>query len=213
LASDRIDTHQILTLFYWKDNKMSLKHFRSVYTIIALIAMILIIPLSEAAEVNGIKFDDHYAVGDTVLKIRGAGLLRVMAFAKVYVSALYLPEDCASKMVLSDVPKRLEVEYMRSIEGSDFGRVTNKKISENVDPQTYERLRPRIEYHNSLYQDVRPGDRYSLTYIPGKGTELALNGVPQGVIEGADFAAAVFSIWLGPKPINESLKKDLLDLS
>ena len=102
---------------------------------------------------------------------------------------------------------------MRSIEGSDFGRVTNKKISENVDPQTYERLRPRIEYHNSLYQDVRPGDRYSLTYIPGKGTELALNGVPQGVIEGADFAAAVFSIWLGPKPINASLKKDLLDLS
>jgi hypothetical protein len=136
-----------------------------------------------------------------------------MVFAKVYVSALYLPEDCASKLALSDVPKRLEVEYMRSIEGSDFGRVTNKKISENVDPQTYERLRPRIEYHNSLYQDVQPGDRYSLTYIPGKGTELALNGEPQGVIEGADFAAAVFSIWLGSKPISESLKKDLLDLS
>jgi hypothetical protein len=60
---------------------------------------------------------------------------------------------------------------------------------------------------------VQPGNRYSLTYIPGKGTELALNGVPQGVIEGADFAAAVFSMWLGPKPISESLKKDLLDLS
>jgi hypothetical protein len=192
---------------------MSLKLYRSVYTIFAMIAMIFILPLSEAAEVNGINFDDQYAAGDTVLKIRGVGLLRVMAFAKVYVSALYLPEDCASKMVLSDVPKRLEVEYMRSIAGNDFGRVTNKKISENVDPQTYERLRPRIEYHNSLYQDVKPGDRYSLTYIPGKGTELALNGEPQGVIEGADFAAAVFSMWLGPKPISESLKKDLLDLS
>ena len=192
---------------------MTSKYYRYVYTIIALIAMILTMPLSEAAEVNGINFDDQYAAGDTVLKIRGTGLLRVMAFAKVYVSALYLPEDCASKMVLSDVPKRLEVEYMRSIAGNDFGRVTNKKISENVDPQTYERLRHRIEYHNSLYQDVQPGDRYSLTYIPGKGTELALNGEPQGVIEGADFAAAVFSMWLGPKPISESLKKDLLDLS
>jgi hypothetical protein len=192
---------------------MSLKLYRYVYTIIALIAMILTLPPSEAAEVNGINFDDQYAVGDKVLKIRGSGLLRVMVFAKVYVSALYLPEDCASKLALSDVPKRLEVEYMRSIAGNDFGRVTNKKISENVDPQTYERLRPRIEYHNSLYQDVKPGDRYSLTYIPGKGTELALNGEPQGVIEGADFAAAVFSMWLGPKPISESLKKDLLDLS
>ncbi len=192
---------------------MTLKYYRSVYIIIALIAMIFILPRSEAAEVNGIKFDDQYATGDTMLKIRGAGLLRVMVFAKVYVSALYLPEDCASKMVLSDVPKRLEVEYMRSIAGNDFGHVTNKKISENVDPQTYERLRSRIEYHNSLYQDVQPGDRYSLTYIPGKGTELALNGEPQGVIEGADFAAAVFSMWLGSKPISESLKKDLLDLS
>ena len=192
---------------------MNRKHYRYVYIIIALIAMIFILTQSEAAEVNGINFDDQYAAGDTVLKLRGAGMLRVMAFAKVYVSALYLPEDCASKMVLSDVPKRLEVEYMRSIEGSDFGLVTNKKISENVDPQTYMRLRPRIEYHNSLYQDVQPGDRYSLTYIPGKGTELALNGEPQGVIEGADFAAAVFSIWLGHKPISESLKKDLLHLS
>lgn len=192
---------------------MTLKYYRSVYIIIALIAMTFILPQSEAAEVNGINFDDQYAAGDTILKIRGAGLLRVMVFAKVYVSALYLPEDCASKMVLSDVPKRLEVEYMRSIAGNDFGRVTNKKISENVDLQTYERLRPRIEYHNSLYQDVQPGDRYSLTYIPGKGTELALNGEPQGVIEGADFAAAVFSMWLGSKPISESLKKDLLDLS
>ncbi|MGD2184488.1 MAG: chalcone isomerase family protein [Desulfobacterales bacterium] len=86
-------------------------------------------------------------------------------------------------------------------------------MSENVDPQTYERLRPRIEYHNSLYQDVQPGDRYSLTYIPGRGTELALNGESKGVVEGADFAAALFSIWLGPRPISGTFKKELLDLS
>ena len=176
-------------------------------------AIILILPSSEAAEVNGINFDDQYVIEGKVLKIRGVGLLRVMAFVKVYAGAFYLPEDASSKMVLSDVPKRLEVEYFRSIAGDEFGLVTHKKISENVDPQTYERLRPQIEYHNSMYQDVQPGDRYSLTYIPGKGTELALNGESKGIVEGADFAAAVFSIWLGPKPISESLKKDLLDLS
>jgi hypothetical protein len=51
-----------------------------------------------------------------------------------------------------------------------------------------------------------------LTYIPGKGTELTLNGKSKGTVEGADFAAALFSIWLGPKPISESLKKELLGL-
>ena len=196
-----------------KENMMRLKKYGFKKTIVAFIVMLFILPQIEAAEIEGIKFDDQYSTEDSALKLRGAGLLRAMAFFKVYAGALYLPEDCPSDLALSDVPKRLEVEYFRSIAADDFGPATNKKISENIDPQTYQRLQPRIEYHNSLYQDVQPGDRYSLTYIPGKGTELALNGEPKGVIEGADFAAALFSIWLGPKPISESLKKGLLDLS
>ncbi len=192
---------------------MNLKRYRSIKTIFPVIVMLLILPRIEAAEIEGINFEDQFSIEDTALKLRGTGLLRVMAFIKVYVGALYLPEDCPSELALSDVPKRLEVEYFRSIAADDFGPATNKKIIENVGPQTYERLRSRIEYHNSLYQDVQPGDRYSLTYRPGKGTELALNGEPKGVVEGADFAAALFSIWLGPKPISESLKKGLLDLS
>jgi hypothetical protein len=111
---------------------------------------------------------------------------------------------------LSDRAKRIELEYFRSIKGKDFGPATNKSIAEIVDSKTFNRLRPQIEYHNSLYEDVQPGDRYSLTYVPGSGTELALNGEPKGLIEGADFAAAVFSIWLGPKPINNSFKEQIL---
>lgn len=61
--------------------------------------------------------------------------------------------------------------------------------------------------------EIRSANQYySLTYIPGKGTALALNGEPKGLIEGADFAAAVFSIWLGPKPMNKSFKKQILGL-
>jgi hypothetical protein len=57
---------------------------------------------------------------------------------------------------------------------------------------------------------VEPGDRYALTYIPGMGTELSLNGEAKGTIQGADFAAAIFSIWLGTKPIDKGLKRQLL---
>jgi acyl-CoA synthetase (AMP-forming)/AMP-acid ligase II len=72
------------------------------------------------------------------------------------------------------------------------------------------RIQSRIERINAAYRDVKPGDRYSLTYLPGRGTELALNGKPLIVIEGADFAAAYFGIWLGREPIDENLKRDLL---
>ena len=195
-----------------KDCRVNIKNHQTVKAILVLIAMLFVPPQIEAAEIEGVVFDDRYTTAETSLKLRGTGLLRAMVFAKVYVGALYLPEECLSKLALSDVPKRLVVEYFRSIAGEDIGAATNKKISENVDPQTFERLRPQIEYHNSLYQDVNAGDRYALTYIPGRGTELTLNGEPRGIVEGADFAAALFSIWLGSKPISESMKKELLNL-
>ena len=83
-------------------------------------------------------------------------------------------------------------------------------MAQNTDAETLKKLQPRILKHNTFYTDVNPGDRYSLTYIPGKGTELAKNGTPVGIIEGADFASVIYAIWLGQKPINRSFKRQLL---
>jgi hypothetical protein len=162
-----------------------------------------------AAEIEGIYYDDEYVVGDTKLRLVGTGLLRYWGF-KAYTGALYLEEGVAVVDVLSDKAKRIELEYFRAIKGEDFGPATIKSIEKNVDASTIERIRPQIDYHNSLYEDVKPGDRYSLTYIPGRGTELALNGKPKGTIEGAEFAAAVFTIWLGRVPISQSFKRQIM---
>jgi hypothetical protein len=164
-----------------------------------------------ATEVEGTKFTKEYLAEGKNLRLTGAGLFRYWGF-KAYTGALYLEEGASVEAVLSDTAKRIELEYFRAIKGKDFGPATDKSIAKNVDARTYERLRPQIDYHNSLYEDVQPGDRYSLTYIPGKGTELALNGKTIGVIEGAEFAQAVFSIWLGTRPINNSFKKQILGL-
>ena len=173
-------------------------------------ALILVVPNLQAAEIEGVTFRDRINMGGTDLEIRGTGLLRYLKFIKVYVGALYMLPDVPSDMALSDTPKRLEVEYFRNFKGEEFGAATNKIMAQNVDPETFERLRTKIEYHNSLYKDVRPGDRYSLTYVPGRGTTLALNDQPLGIIEGDEFAAALFSMWLGDNPINETFKKMLL---
>jgi hypothetical protein len=171
-----------------------------------------IIPLGlNAAEIEGAYFEKSLTVDDTTIILKGAGLLRYWGF-KAYVGAFYLQEGSTIEEALADRAKRIEIEYLRPIKGKDFGPATDKGIAENVDLETYKRLRPQIDFHNSLYEDVQPGDRYSLTYVPGRGTELALNGQPKGIIEGADFAAAVFSIWLGPEPINEAFKDQILGL-
>jgi hypothetical protein len=163
----------------------------------------------DAAEVEGIYYDEKHIAGDTRLRLVGTGLLRYWGF-KAYTGALYLEEGVAVVDVLSDTAKRIELEYFRAIKGKDFGPATIKSVAKNVYETTLQRLRPQIDYHNSLYEDVKPGDRYSLTYIPDRGTELALNDEPKGIIEGAEFAAAIFSIWLGPEPISKKFKRQIL---
>ena len=166
---------------------------------------------SFAAEIEDSYFSESYTVEKTEFRLVGVGLLRYWGF-KAYTGAFYLERGVDIDQALADSAKRLELEYYTSIEGGDFGPATKEGIAKNVDPETFLRLRSQIDDLNSLYEDVQPGDRYSLTYIPGKGTELALNGIPKGIIEGADFAAALFSIWLGDVPINESFKKQILGL-
>ena len=162
------------------------------------------------AALEGVPFAERYREGETLLTIKGVGLARYLMFFKVYVAALYLDEDLTPCRALSDVPKRLEVSYLRPIEGPDFATAAERVLPQNVPASTIASLRPRIDQLNALYEGVKPGDRYSLTYIPGKGTELALNGMSKGIIEGADFAEAYFAIWLGPSPISEGLKSGLV---
>ena len=180
-------------------------------TVLFLIGSIVFTSGIEAAEINGTVFGERLRVEDKTLNLTGVGLLRYWGF-KAYVGAFYLEDGITVDEALSDRAKRIEIEYLRPIRGKDFGPATNRSIAKNVDSEAFDRLRPQIDFHNSLYEDVKPKDRYSLTYIPGKGTELALNGEPKGIIEGADFAAALFSISLGPDPLNESFKNQILSL-
>jgi hypothetical protein len=133
-----------------------------------------------------------------------------MVFIDAYVGAFYLPEAVPSGQALSDVPKQLEIEYFHAIAAADFVDATRSGIAKNVSSMTFERVRPAVEELNRLYRDVKPGDRYRLTYVPGKGTTLALNGAPLGTVTGADFAAGLFAIWLGPAPLDDGLKRRLL---
>jgi hypothetical protein len=165
-----------------------------------------------AAEIADVKFEKQYTVTENDLELKGVGLLRYLGMFKVYAGAFYLEEGAPINEALADRAKRIEVEYLRSFKGEEFGPATVEMMEKNVDKSTIERLRQQIDYHNSLYEDVGPGDRYALTYIPGKGTELALNGEPKGVVEGADFATALFSIWIGQEPIDESFKRQIMGL-
>jgi len=189
----------------------TLCHRRGWFFCFLLLALNVMNPSpANALTVEHITFADSTIIGGKAVPLRNAALLRYLKVIKAYVAALYLPEGVKAEEVLSDVPKRLELSYLVSIRGPDFDKGAAPVLARNQTPTELAGLQGRLDKLNAAYRDVEPGDRYSLTYLPGRGTELALNGTPLIVIEGGDFAAAYFGIWLGREPINEKLKQDLL---
>jgi len=164
-------------------------------------------------EIEGVTFTRTIEAHDTQLDLQGHGLLRYMLFIKAYAGALYLPEGAASGDVLAPVPKRLELAYYHEIAKEDFAEATRVKIADNTTPQEAERLRDRIDTLSAIYRDVQPGDRYALTYLPGRGTELSLNGKSLGTIPGDDFGRAIFAVWLGQNPVDPDFRDTLLGRS
>ena len=176
-----------------------------------LFSLLLFQPMNAAAlTLEGATFQESVRIDNKQTPIRGAALLRWLKIFKVYVAALYLPDNSAPNDALADIPKRLEISYLVSIAGPDFGKGAEAVLERNNSPKALARLRDRIDQLNAVYRDVQPGDRYALTYAPGQGTELSFNGQPLITIEGADFAAAYFGIWLGKDPIDLEMRSRLI---
>ncbi len=160
--------------------------------------------------VDGTAFSNTVTVNRTRLHLQGAALLRYLYFIEAYTGALYLPETADGSRALEDIPRHLVLEYRVAISADDFAEATEKKIRDSVSDAVFQRLMPNIAALNRLYKDVVPKDRYALTYIPGEGTILTLNGSSLGTIEGAEFSRAVFSIWIGADPIDKGFRDRLL---
>lgn len=176
----------------------------------AVVALLVAAGSVQAAEIEGVEFADQVKVGDVPLTLNAVGLLRYMVFIKAYVAALYLGPDVTPDEVLADKPKRLSITYFYAINADQFASSTKEAIRANVGEERYRALSEALDKFTALYQSVEPGDRYELTYLPGLGTELALNGKSLGRIPGAELGRAVFSIWFGDREIDADLKEALL---
>ena len=163
--------------------------------------------------VDGTSFLRKFETENTRFNLQGAALLRYLFFIDAYAGALYLPEGSEGAQALDDIPKHLVLEYRVAISADDLADATRERIKVSVDGDAFRRLLPGIESLNRLYRRVEPGDRYGITYIPGIGTRLIYNGVPLGTVPGAEFARAMFAIWIGDNPIDAGFRDRLLGKS
>ncbi len=166
--------------------------------------------LVQAKEVAGVSLPDTATVDGKALKLNGAGL-RKKAIFKVYVAGLYLetPAKDAASVISSDQVKRMQLSVLRSLSTAQINEAINEGFEKNSGA-TLGLLKVRLDRLNAMIPNVEKGDQILLTYVPGKGTVVSAKNAEKGVIEGKDFADALFSVWLGPSPVQADLKTALL---
>jgi hypothetical protein len=163
-----------------------------------------------AKEVAGVTVPESATVEGKTLKLNGAGLRKKMVF-KVYVAGLYLetPSKDAAAVISSDQTKRMTLSVLRSLSAHQVNEAIEEGFEKNSKSKM-SALKARLEKLETMIPNVEKGDEIVLSYVPGKGTVVSAKNAEKGVIEGKDFADALFSVWLGPDPVQADLKTALL---
>ena len=177
---------------------------------LALGATLVLGGTATAKEFAGVTLPDTATVAGKTLKLNGMGL-RKKAIFKVYVGGLYLeaPSKDAAAILAADAPRELAMQFLREVDKAKLAETYREGFTANA-PDKAAAQKANVDKFLSWVADVKDGTKWAITYVPGKGTTLALDGKEAGTIEGKDFADLVFSLWLGPKPPSEDLKKGLL---
>lgn len=164
-----------------------------------------------AADCIGVQFPDSVKVGSSDLVLNGLGIRKATIFSvKVYVTGLYLPEKSGNEdqILAADLPWQQVLHFVHDVDASDIRDAFDEGF-EKAAGETLDALRQRVEALKTRMIDFKEGHVLSYTYEPDVGTVIDVNG-QTSTIEGADFAAALLTISIGPEPPNKDLKSGLL---
>jgi hypothetical protein len=170
---------------------------------------------AQAIEVAGLKFDDTVKVAGKDLKVNGAGV-RTRIVIKVYALVLYLPEkkDTAAGVLESPGPRRFSLGLLREVTGEELGQAFMSGITANTDKAERSKFVNQLAQFGEAFVNIpqaKKGDVINVDWVPDTGTVMTFNGKPIGEpLKDIAFYNAVLKIWLGDKPVDSSLKPQLL---
>ncbi|MFD1601480.1 chalcone isomerase family protein [Flavobacterium artemisiae] len=166
-------------------------------------------------DVNGVTVPRKIDFQGKTLQLNGAGG-RSKMWLEVYVQALYLSQlsQDPKYIIDSDTEMAVRIEITSSMVSSNKLTKAMNAGFEKSAGSNLESLRPRIEQFKTYLSDaITEKDVFVLFYNPlDQSVSVIKNEVSKGKITGFDFKQALFGIWLSDKPVDETLKKNLLGM-
>ena len=183
---------------------------KSTLWLAALLGATLVTTSAAASSVTerGERFERVVEENGQRYTLLGSGVFRYMIWT-AYAGAYYQLEGEREPQPLSDVPRLLELAYFHEIAAEDFAEATEKTLNDSLTLYEFNQVKESMAQLNQQYRDVVPGDRYLLSW-DGDQLRLALNGETLYEDSNAEFANAMFGIWLGERPLGEDFRDALL---
>lgn len=180
---------------------------------VVLTAILFAAPLAHAAEVGGVRIDDHTKAGGAELILNGAGI-RTKVFFKVYVGALYLPKktNSAAAIIDSKEPRRVVLHMLRNLEADALFGALLDGLKNNHSEAELAKLKPDTDQFERLMRGIgnaKAGDVIAIDFS-ADGIAVAFNGQARGNVAGDAFARALLKVWMGDKPADGDLKRAML---
>lgn len=180
--------------------------------IIATFVLLMSGPDCYAKEIGGISFPETLEFSPARLILNGAGV-RKKFFVKLYVGGLYLMEKSRDpqRIILVDEPMAIKLRIISALITSAKMEEATREGFEKATAGNIEPIRARVEKFLAVFREkIEINDTYDLVYEPGRGVAVSRNGELHTLIAGLDFKQALFGIWLGQQPAQESLKEEML---
>ena len=164
------------------------------------IALTLAAVTAEAKTVAGVNLPDSVNVNNQTLVLNGASI-RKKLFIKVYVGALYLTakQGDAAAVIAADAPRRMVMHFVFGVSKDQISDAWEEGLRDNT-PNASAEVKANFVKLASWMEAIDKGKELVLTYVPGQGTIVEVNGVAKGTLPGKATSDAILATWIGPKP-------------
>jgi hypothetical protein len=184
-----------------------------------LVASSLLAAAVLAQEVTEPKSGAKFAAKDEGMSLLGVAVrTKTLAKVKVYAIGLYVADSALSGPLKAYKGKTGSPEFARAIVDGDFKKRVVLKFQRDLsDDQIRDGFRDALKGAGAktdvwvnYFTSVKTGSEAVVAWTPGTGLETKVAGLNKSPINDKAFASSVFGIWLGDKPIQDDIKRELV---
>ncbi len=187
---------------------------------VSVLAGLALASTTFALDVGGVKVEEKVKVANQDLVLNGSGMRYAAAgLVRVYVASLYLPQKRTTSAEIGALKgaKRMHLNLLREVNSNDFSKGLLGGMRANLPPSEQQKHFDSLLKLGSIFGQIpslKKGETITVDSIPGTGTVILVNGKKVGEAFPDDtFFQALLQIWVGPKPIEDSLKPVLLGVN